>query len=99
MPMANDFSDLLIWQRASDLLKDAVVDIESFPPKIGARQLGGKLFRSVSAISANITEGFGRRSRKELVRSCTIARDEIDEPRNWYFQCDRVGLLRDAVVK
>jgi four helix bundle protein len=99
MPMANDFTDLLIWQRSSDLLKEAVMDIESFPSKVGARQLGDQLFRSVSAISANIAEGFGRRTRKELVRSCAIARGEIDESRNWYFQCERVGLLKDAVVK
>jgi four helix bundle protein len=98
MPMANDFTDLLIWQRASDLLNIAVTDIESFPKKVGARQLGDQLFRSASAISANIAEGFGRRSRKELVRSCTIARGEIDESRNWYFQCERVGLLPKSVV-
>ena len=97
--MASDFTDLQIWQKASELLKFAVGDIESFPKKIGARQIADQLFRSVSSISANIAEGFGKRSRREFAQACVIARGETDESRNWYFQCRNLGLLSSEIVE
>lgn len=97
--MANDFTELLIWRKASEFLKLAVSDIESFPTHFGARRIADQLFRSVSSISANIAEGFGRRSKRELAQACVIARGEIDESRNWYFQCSNLGLLSTELVE
>lgn len=86
---------------ASDLLKLAVGDIETFQceKRIGYRQITDQLFRSVSSISANIAEGFGKRSRREFAQSCVISRGEIDESRNWYFQCGNIGLLNGDIVE
>jgi four helix bundle protein len=97
--MANEFFELKMWQKASDLLKDTVNDIESFPKRIGAQRISNQLFDSVSSISANIAEGFGRRSKKEFAHSCTIARGECDESRNWYYQCKNISLLPESIVQ
>ena len=91
--------ELMVWQKASELLKETVHDISSFPSKIGVRQIGDQLFRSVSSISANIAEGFGKRSRKEFIQACVIARGEIDESRNWYYQCKNLSFLGEEIVK
>ena len=99
--MASDFTELRIWQKASDLLKLSVGDIELFEneKRTGYKQIGNQLFRSVSSVSANIAEGFGKRSRKEFAQACVISRGEIDESRNWYFQCKNIGLLSGDVVE
>lgn len=97
--MASDFTELVMWQKSSELLKATVGDIESFERKIGARQIGDQLFRSVSSISANIAEGFGRRSRKEFAQACVVSRGETDESRNWYFQCKGLNLLSAETVE
>jgi four helix bundle protein len=87
-----------MWKEASDLLKETVNDIQSFRKMIGAPQIANQLFRSVSSISANIAEGFGRRTRKEFVHACIISRGECDESRNWYYQCKNIGLLNNEIV-
>jgi four helix bundle protein len=96
--MANDFTELIMWQKASELLASTVKDVESFPSKIGGRQIGDQLFRSVASISANIAEGFGRRSKREFAQACVVSRGETDESRNWYYQCGRIGLLEKSIV-
>ena len=97
--MVNDFTQLFIWQKASKLLHRTVNDIESLPHKIGYNRIGDQLFRSVSSISVNIAEGFGKRTKNEFAQACVIARGEIDESRNWYFQCRNLKLLSESVVE
>lgn len=96
--MASDFTELLIWQKASTLLQETVKDIQSLGHTAIAQRLADQLFRSASSISANIAEGLGRRTVKEFVRACVIARGEVDECRNWYYQCSSLKLLPDATV-
>jgi four helix bundle protein len=88
-----------MWQRASELLQQTVEDIESFPKRTGCLRISDQLFRSVSSISANIAEGFGKRTKREFAQACVIARGEVDESRNWYFQCRNLNLLTESVVE
>ncbi len=48
--------------------------------------LADQLYRSVGSISANITEGYSRRSNKEKARFYEIALGSTREARDWYFK-------------
>ena len=98
MARANDFTELIMWQKASEILRETANDIEAMPDGMKSRRVGDQLFRSVSSISANIAEGFGKRSKREMAQGCIVARGEVDESRNWYYQCGNLNLLPAQVV-
>jgi len=56
-----DFRDLIVWQKAMGLFEDVVKDAEKFPNTEVARIISNQVLRSVSSVSANIAEGYGRR--------------------------------------
>jgi four helix bundle protein len=76
----NRFSDLTVWQKAHSLTLAAYRLTASFPR---AEQFGivSQLRRSAASVSANIAEGFGRRTTKELLRCLQISRGELEETR------------------
>jgi four helix bundle protein len=76
----NRFTDLTVWQRAHELTLGAYRLTEQFPR---SEQFGivSQLRRSAASVSANIAEGFGRRTTKELLRCLQISRGELEETR------------------
>lgn len=48
--------------------------------------LADQLYRSVSSISANIIEGYSRKSQKEKARYYEIALGSAYESKDWYFK-------------
>jgi four helix bundle protein len=76
----NRFSDLTVWQKAHELTLATHRLTENFPRW---EQFGivSQLRRSASSVSANIAEGFGRRTTKELLRYLQISRGELEETR------------------
>ena len=76
----NRFSDLTVWQRAHELTLATYRLTEKFPR---SERFGiiSQLRRSSASISANIAEGFGRRTTKELLRCLQISRGELEETR------------------
>lgn len=48
--------------------------------------LADQLYRSVGSISANITEGYSRKSMKEKARFYEIALGSARESKDWYFK-------------
>lgn len=48
--------------------------------------LADQLYRSVGSISANIIEGYSRRSKKEKARFYEISLGSAREARDWYFK-------------
>jgi four helix bundle protein len=63
----NRFSELTVWQKAHELTLATYRLTETFPR---SEQFGivSQLRRSAGSVSANIAEGFGRRTTKELLR-------------------------------
>jgi four helix bundle protein len=53
--------------------------------------------RSASSISANIAEGFGRRTGKEYTHYLIVARGSTTETLNWYLKCRDLHLIEPAV--
>jgi four helix bundle protein len=76
----NKFSELTVWQRAHELTLETYRVTEQFPR---SEQFGivSQLRRSAASVSANIAEGFGRRTTKELLRCLQISRGELEETR------------------
>jgi four helix bundle protein len=76
----NRFSELTVWQKAHELTLATYRLTERFPR---SEQFGivSQLRRSAASVSANIAEGFGRRTTKELLRCLQISRGELEETR------------------
>ncbi|MFQ5664659.1 MAG: four helix bundle protein [Terriglobia bacterium] len=64
-----------MWQKAHELTPLIYRLTKSFPPEEQSG-LVSQLRRASSAVAANIAEGFGRRTTKELLRSLRIANGE-----------------------
>jgi four helix bundle protein len=54
------------------------------------------LRRSAASVSANIAEGFGRRTTKELLRCLQIARGELEETRYFLILSRDLGHISPA---
>ena len=74
------FEELEVWQRAHELTL-FVYELTRRFPREERFGLTSQMRRASSSVAANIAEGFGRRSTKELVRSLRIANGEVEETR------------------
>jgi four helix bundle protein len=74
------FEDLTVWQEAHKLTLEVYKLTAGFP---GTEKYGivSQLRRCSSAVPANVAEGFGRATTRELLRCLQIARGELEETR------------------
>jgi four helix bundle protein len=88
----NRFSDLTVWQRAHELTLETYRLTEKFPR---SEQFGvvSQLGRSSASVPANIAEGFGRRTTKELLRCLQISRGELEETRYFLMLSRDLGYI------
>jgi len=78
--MVKSFRDLEVWKRAHRVVLDVYRLSNPFPR---SEQFGvvSQLRRAAYSIPANIAEGFGRRSTKELLQFLAIANGSLEELR------------------
>ena len=88
-----DFRDLKVWQMAMELFMEVVRDVEAFPKTEVARIIANQILRSVSSITANIAEGYGRRKGKEFQHYLYIARGSANETIDWYEKLYRLNFI------
>jgi four helix bundle protein len=93
------FKDLMVWQKAHQLFLQLAQDVESFPRTRAAVIITHQLLRAVGSISANIAEGFGRRSGAEYVHYLIVARGSTTENENWLIKCKELHYLSEQVWK
>jgi len=91
------FKDLVVWQTSHQLFLQLVHDVEGFPKTRAAVIVADQLLRAVGSISANIAEGFGRRSGAEYVHYLLVARGSTTESENWLLKCHALGYLPEQV--
>ena len=91
------FEDLIVWQKAHKNFLDVVRDVDNFAPSMAARVIANQMLRSASSISANIAEGFGRRTGKEYTHYLIVARGSTTETLDWYLKCRDLQLIDAAV--
>ncbi len=90
-----DFRDLIVWQKAMGLFEDVVKDVEKFPSSEVTRIISNQVLRSVSSISANIAEGYGRRKGKEYEHYLYISRGSTNESIDWYEKLKRLNYISE----
>jgi len=73
-----NYKELVVWQKAHQMILDVYGVTRSFP-KEELYGLTCQLRRSAASIGANIAEGSGRRSNKEICRFLQIARGSASE--------------------
>lgn len=89
------FTDLTVWQKAHEMTLLVYRVTEAFPDR---ERFGitSQIRRSAASVAANIAEGFGRRTTRELLRSLQIARGEVEETRYFSILSRDLGhLTRD----
>ena len=86
------FADLSVWQEAHKLTLEVYKLTLRFP---GAEKYGivSQLRRCSSAVPANIAEGFGRATTRELLRCLQIARGELEETRYFILLSRDLGYM------
>ena len=86
------FEDLTVWQEAHKLTLQVYKLTARFP---GAEKYGivSQLRRSSCSVPANIAEGFGRATTRELLRCLQIARGELEETRYFVLLSRDLGYI------
>ena len=89
-PAARSFRDLMVWQKAHELVLAIYRLTDSFPDreKFG---LSHQMRRAAVSIPANIAEGFGKRSRAEKARFLNIAEGSLEECRYYLILTQDLG--------
>ena len=90
--MLKSFRDLEVWQRSHRLVLDIYRATNLFPKE---ERFGvvSQLRRAAYSIPANIAEGFGRRSTKELLQCLAIANGSLEETRYFILLSFDLGYL------
>jgi len=76
------FTELTVWQKVRALALMIFCFTGKYPR---SDQFGivAQVRRSAASVTANIAEGFGRATTRELLRSLQIARGELEETRSF----------------
>jgi four helix bundle protein len=76
--MGSGYRDLVLWQKAMDLVERVYRASEDFPPpeRYG---LTAQLRRAAVSVPSNVAEGQGRRRRREFLKYLSIAYGSLME--------------------
>jgi len=77
---AKSFKDLIVWQKAHQLVLNVYRFSETFPSK-EKYGLTSQLRRAIISVPANIAEGFKKRGKADKVRFLNIAQGSLEECR------------------
>ena len=93
--MRRTYHDLIAWQRAIHLAKEAYALSESFP---AAERFGltSQMRRSVVSVASNIAEGASRGTKREFIQFLNIARGSLAELETQITIAVELGLIPDA---
>lgn len=89
------FEDMTVWQDAQDFAVSVYGITKSFPSDERFAIID-QMRRAASSISANIAEGFGRKSRKDMLHFYSIAYGSLLETKNFVYLSRKLGYLDTA---
>jgi four helix bundle protein len=92
---AKTFRDLVIWQRAHQLVL-CVYRLTAGFPKNETFGLTSQLRRAAVSVAANIAEGFKRRGQGDKARFLNIAQASLEECRYYLILTDDLGYAETA---
>lgn len=87
------FEDLTVWQESQNLAV-LVYKVAKELPKEEIFGLTSQLKRAVSSVSANIAEGFGRKTLKDKQQFYTIAYGSLLETKNFIYLGNKLGYFQ-----
>jgi len=93
--MINDFTEMPVWQKAMDVAEKCFIISENLPRKEDYA-LTSQLRRSAESVSANIAEGFGRRTSKDKSRFYDISRGSAFETKSHLIYGVRVKYFKET---
>lgn len=91
------YRDLVVWQRAVDLVPAVYAILRSFP-KHETYALSDQIRRAVVSIAADVAEGQARKHRKEFLQHLAIARGSLAELHTLMVVAQRLGYVTDDQV-
>lgn len=80
MERAKNFTDLIVWQKAHNLVLEVYSYTSKFP-KEEVYALTTQFRRAAVSIAANIAEGFKKKSNKDKIRFYNISQGSTEECR------------------
>ena len=91
---AKTFRDLLVWKKSIDLVTNIYKLTSAFPQH---EWLGviSQMRRASVSIPSNIAEGFGRKSKLDLIRFCQISMGSLFELQTQLIISRNLGYLKD----
>ena len=98
MEHIKDFKDLILWQRAMDLVVE-VYNLVKRIPKEELLALSDQIRRAVISIPSNIAEGQGRNSSKEFIHFLSIAKGSKAELETQLLLCVRINYLTESEIE
>ncbi len=90
--MKNNYENLLVWQKAMDLVERVYFKTRVFP-KDELYGITSQLRRAIISIPLNIAEGQGRESKKEFRRFLFISRGSAYETSTIFQMCLRLKYI------
>ena len=92
MNMIKDFKDLIVWQKAMELVAEVYILVKKLP-KEELFALSDQMRRAAISIPSNIAEGQGRNSSKEYVRFLAFAKGSKAELETQLLLCVKINYL------
>lgn len=89
MALATRFEDLKIWQIAREIVNDVHNDFKGLKDYVFVKQI----YSASYSIMNNISEGYGRESKKEFHRFLDIAKGSTCEVKNMYYIAEDLGYI------
>ena len=90
MKAAKSFEDLIVWQKAHQLVLSIYKSTKGFP-KTEMYGLVDQIQRSAVSVAANIAEGFRKRSKAEKRHYLNIAHGSLEETRYYLILSKDLG--------
>jgi four helix bundle protein len=92
------FTELTVWQRAHELSL-SVYRLTAGFPRSELFGVVSQLRRSTSSVAANIVQGFGRRTTRELLSSLQISAGGLEEARYFLILSRDLGYIAGPVFE
>ena len=90
--MIGSHRELIVWQKAMDLVVDVYSLSDRFPRREDYR-LTAQLTRAIASVPANIAEGNARSSAKEYAHFISISKGSLMEAETFLFLAVRLGYI------
>jgi four helix bundle protein len=87
-----DFTELLVWQKAVELVEMVYRVTKQFPHE-ELYGLTGQFRRAAVSVPANVAEGHGRQSTRDYLRFLSISRGSLKEVETYIFIAERLGYI------